>query len=96
MLGVIFIVTDVDQGFVWRFLFSFTGLTALVQSILLIVNFIPESPVSLVEKGDIEGAKKVLGMFNTPDVLNKVLQQTIAKVGKNPNEELNETEMDSP
>ncbi len=41
LLGVIFNITDVDGEFVWRFLFSFTGVTALVQIILLLVGFIP-------------------------------------------------------
>lgn len=51
LFGVIFTVTDVNPEFIWRFMFSFTGITALVLSVLLLFNFIPESPVSLVEKG---------------------------------------------
>lgn len=83
LLGVIFTVTGVNQEFVWRFMFSFTGLTALLLSILLIFNFIPESPVSLVEKGEIEEAKTVIAMFNTPEVVDKVLNQIQAKVSTN-------------
>lgn len=49
--GVIFYFTNVDGGFVWRFMFSFTAFTCIVQSILLIANVIPESPVSLLDKG---------------------------------------------
>lgn len=52
--GVIFQVNHVDGQFIWRFLFSFTGITAIIQSVLLILDFIPESPVSLVEAGKIE------------------------------------------
>lgn len=48
LFGVIFTVTEAYGGFVWRFLFSFTGGTALLQLILLVTNFIPESPVSLI------------------------------------------------
>ena len=38
--GVIFYYTGVDGGFVWRFMFSFTGITCLIQSILLVTNVI--------------------------------------------------------
>lgn len=48
LLGVIFTVNKVDTEFMWRFLFSFTGITCIIQSLLLIFNFIPESPVSLI------------------------------------------------
>lgn len=41
LLGLIFSLTGVSPGFGWRFIFSFTALTAITQSILLMINFIP-------------------------------------------------------
>lgn len=94
LLGVIFAVTQANTEFVWRFLFSFTGVTAILQSALLMFNFIPESPVSLVEKGDLGEARAVIAMFNTPDVVDKVLAQTVAKVAhKSGPPQLDETDM---
>lgn len=39
--GVVFQVNNVDGQFIWRFLFSFTGITAIIQSLFLIFDFIP-------------------------------------------------------
>lgn len=63
MMGVIFVDLDANPNFVWRYMFSFTGITIVIQSLLLIFNFVPESPVSLVKNKDYEGATKVLAMF---------------------------------
>lgn len=63
MMGVIFADQNTNPEFVWRFMFSFTGITIVTQSLLLIFNFVPESPVSLVKNKDYEGARKVLAMF---------------------------------
>lgn len=51
LLGVIFTLTDVEPEITWRVLFSLTGVTAIIQSCLLLFNFIPESPVSLIANG---------------------------------------------
>lgn len=44
-------------------LFSFTGGTALLQLILLVTNFIPESPVSSYKKDKSKKPKKLLLCF---------------------------------
>jgi hypothetical protein len=40
-LGVIFADTNADSEIVWRFMFSFTEVTVIFQSIMLIFNFVP-------------------------------------------------------
>lgn len=47
-LGLVFVLADVNQTFFWRFMFSFTAITVILQSVLLIFNVIPESPASLI------------------------------------------------
>lgn len=48
---VVFTVSHAHPEFYWRFVFAFSGLAPLVQFFLLIFNFIPESPMSLIEEG---------------------------------------------
>lgn len=50
-IGLIFQVTHVDNQFFWRFMFSITGVTVIIQSLLLMFNVIPESPSSMIEAG---------------------------------------------
>jgi hypothetical protein len=53
-------------------MFSFTGLTTVVQSIFLIFNVIPESPTSLIENGQLKESRKILAKFNSGSVLDNV------------------------
>ena len=48
LFGLIFELENVNQQFFWRFMFSFTGITVLIQSSLILSNVIPESPISLI------------------------------------------------
>lgn len=58
-------------------MFSFTGLTVIAQSLLLIFDVIPESPTSLIEAGNLKQAIKVLAIFNTDSVLDNVFSEYI-------------------
>ena len=52
LIGMIFDLTDASgMIFFWRFMFSFTSIFVILQTILFCVNFIPESPNSLIENG---------------------------------------------
>ena len=73
-LGVIFTVTNVNEGFMWRFMFGFPIITIVTQSLLLIVNFVPESPVSLMEDKREMECREVLAMFNYPEQMEPALR----------------------
>lgn len=77
ILKVAFTVSEVNLEFSWRFIFGLSGIPCLIQMILLIINYIPESPMSLVQNGKMDEARQVLGMFNIPEVLNDVLAEMI-------------------
>lgn len=70
---VAFVKSEVNTEFYWRFVFAFTGLSCIIQVICILTGFIPESPMSLIQKGKMEEAKRILGLFNIPEVLNDVL-----------------------
>ena len=71
LLGMIFDLTN-EEGtiFFWRFMFSCTSVFVLLQTIFFAVHYVPESPNSLLEKGDFYEAKNVLAMFNNPNPKN--------------------------
>jgi hypothetical protein len=58
-------------------MFSFTGITIITQSVFLILNFVPESPVSLIEMGELKEARRVLSMFNSDDVIENVFAEYV-------------------
>lgn len=64
-------------------MFSFTALTIILQSVLLIFNVIPESPSSLIEAGHLREAKRVLAIFNNADVLDNVFSEYIKQSRRN-------------
>ena len=54
----------------------------LFQSILLLVNFIPESPNSLLARNKQEQAKIVVGLFHKVKVIKEVVAQKQLEVDK--------------
>jgi sugar phosphate permease len=54
LIGLIFNLTEINQEFYWRFMFSFTAIIVIVQSALLLAGVIPESPSSLIEIGKLK------------------------------------------
>ncbi len=54
---VVLTVSHAHPEFYWRFVFAFSGIPPLIQFFMLVFNFIPESPMSLVEEGRMKEAK---------------------------------------
>ena len=74
-LGLIFYLTDAESQLVWRFMFCFPAFTILMQSLLLMFDFIPESPVSLLNQNKEWEARKILEMFNEDDYFESALAE---------------------
>lgn len=70
---VILTVSHANHEFYWRFVFLFSGVAPLIQFFMLVFNFIPESPMSLVEQGRIKEAREIIEMFNVKEVVNDAL-----------------------
>ena len=52
----------------------------VAQLVCLLVNYIPESPNSLIANEEVEGAKEVIGMFNVPKLVNEVYEHKLHEV----------------
>jgi TctA family transporter len=63
---VAFVESNGNPEIYWRFVFAFTGIAVIIQLISILTNFIPESPMSLIERGRMDEAKAVLAKFNIP------------------------------
>lgn len=68
-------------------MFSFTGILVIIQSVLMMLNYIPESPISLIEKGRLLESKKVLLIFNPEDLVDNVFNDYL-KLSKRNNFEI--------
>ena len=66
-IGLIFQATNLDDFTFYRLMVALNGITLLIQTILLLGNYVPESPNSLIAKNKTEEAKKVIGMFTLPE-----------------------------
>jgi MFS family permease len=51
---VIFVKTNANYELFWRFIFTFTAVPCIIQVIAILTGFMPESPMSLIQKGKIE------------------------------------------
>lgn len=81
IMGMIFVLASNVGEFMWRFMFAFTQLTVLIQMILFFTDFIPESPISLLEARQDVKARNVLLMFNTEKVIEEVMKEKWKEVG---------------
>ena len=59
----------------WRFMFAFSVVPPVLQLILFSVGFIPESPISLLEKGDEEAARQVYLLFNSEKLIPEIIRE---------------------
>lgn len=66
-IGLIFQATNVADYTFYRLMVGLNGITLLIQTVLLLSNYVPESPNSLIAKNKSEEAKKVIGMFTLPE-----------------------------
>ena len=58
-------------------MFSCTSVFIILQTVFFVIKYVPESPNSLLEKGDSYEAKNVLAMFHNPDPhkINELIQE---------------------
>ena len=59
--------TDVAPDVFCRVMVSWGGVLNGLLVILLLINFVPESPKSLIKKNQNEKAKEVISMFIVPE-----------------------------
>ena len=57
-----------------RIMLSYDSLLIIVQSILLLTNFIPESPSSLIRLNKNEESKKVIALFIIPSEVDSIFK----------------------
>ena len=59
----------------WRVMLGIPNLPGLIQLLLVVTGYIPESPTYLIKKGKRDEAKKVLGIFYKADYVDKILEE---------------------
>lgn len=57
MVGMIFYVIGDTSEFVVRFQLEITSVLIIIQMICLLIDYVPESPNSLIERNDITQAR---------------------------------------
>ena len=62
-LGVLLTAVDASPIVFVRVMQSYSTILLIFQVILLLVGFVPESPISLMKKNKLEEAKEVIGFF---------------------------------
>lgn len=51
---VAFTASNADYQVYWRFVFAFTGLPIIIQFVAIVFNFVPESPMSLIQRSKMD------------------------------------------
>jgi MFS family permease len=69
-LGLILSIAKIEPFLFYRIMVSTNGLFVIVQSVLLLINFIPESPNSLIMVNKHDEAKRVLAMFTKDEYVH--------------------------
>lgn len=62
-MGLILSKINADPFLYYRVMLSFNGITTIIQSVLMLVDYIPESPYSLIKDGQNDKAKETIGQF---------------------------------
>ena len=72
-IGLILNAADATPTTFFHTIVTVNCFFVIMQSILLLVDFIPESPNSLIAKNEREQAKVVLGLFHELKVIKDVM-----------------------
>jgi hypothetical protein len=54
---------------------SLNSILIIIQSVLLLINYVPESPNSLIAKNKNEEAREVIGEFILPDFVEQTFKE---------------------
>ena len=73
-IGLIFQATNVPDEVFYHLMVSINGFFVILQSILLLINYVPESPNSLISKNKYEQAKEVIGLFTLSEYVEQVFK----------------------
>lgn len=68
-LGLFLYLVEAGDQFTWRFMFIFTNLTIVIQTVLFFTGCIPDTPNSLLLHGKEQDAYRVLSMFTKEEYL---------------------------
>jgi MFS transporter, SP family, sugar:H+ symporter len=79
-LGLILQALNASPFVFYRIMVSVNALLIIVQSILLLVGFIPESPNSLIRKNRTEEAKAVVALFTKPEFVDEAYDEKVLEV----------------
>jgi MFS family permease len=72
-IGLILNALDAAPFVFYRIMVGLNAITIIVQSILLIINYVPESPNSLIAKNRIEEAREVIAQFTVSQYVDSIL-----------------------
>jgi hypothetical protein len=79
-IGLIFQATNVPDYLFYRLMVGLNAITLALQTVLLLANYVPESPNSLIAKNKTDEAKKVIGMFTLPEFVEQVYKEKALEV----------------
>ena len=79
-VAVIMDHVGVDPNVFCRVQLSWGGVFNVILIICLLVNFIPESPKSLIRKNKNDQARDVIALFIVPEHVENIYQQKLSEV----------------
>jgi MFS family permease len=79
-LGLILQTTNASPFVFYRVMVSANALLIIIQSVLLIANFIPESPCSLIRRNRGYQAKEIIALFTKEEFVETAYEEKRAEV----------------
>jgi len=65
---------NLDEMIRWRIIVTASASPLSLLIVLILFNYIPESPISLIQQGDEEEARRVIGYFYPSDMVDSTYQ----------------------